>query len=132
MSYVGVDWSNPFSWPGPSGFLYRHNEAYNSLVGGMFGYNQYRNTRASASAQMNYDAYLKAGNERALRDWHRNVPGKEIAYPEFSYPGQIYRADTAIARAGFDYSNASSNYYGNLPYRTAGLYGLAGRMSRYL
>lgn len=97
-----------------------------------FGYTQYENTQNSLSAQMDYEQYLKAGNERALRDWHKNLPGREIKYPEFSYAGQIYRSNTSIARAGFDYDTASANYYGNLPYRSAGLYGIVGKLSRSL
>lgn len=96
------------------------------------GRKQRDNTQASLQAQIDYEQYLKRGNERALADWHRNVPGRQIRYPEFSYPGQIYRADTSIARAGFDYSTADANYYGNLPYRAGGLYGIAGRVSRTL
>lgn len=96
------------------------------------GYTQMRNTQKSLSAQMNYDQYLAEGNKRALADWHKNVPGRGIKYPEFSYPGQIYRADTSIARAGLDYSTAGANYYGNLPYRAGGLYGIGSRVSRRL
>lgn len=103
-------------------------------VQNMFGYTQMRNVEKSTTAQIDYEQYLKGGNERALADWYKNVgsQGRTIKYPEFSYAGQIYRGDTAIARAGFDYSNAAANYYGNLPYRTAGLYGIAGKLSRTL
>lgn len=103
------------------------------FAGGMFtGRNQMLNAQASAQAQIDYEQYLKRGNERALADWHRNLPGRKIRYPEFSYPGQIYRSNTAIARAGFDYDNAYANYIGNLPYRTAGLYGVGSKLSRTL
>lgn len=96
------------------------------------GYTQMRNTQKSLSAQMNYDQYLAEGNKRALADWSRNVPGRTIKYPEFSYAGQIMRANTSLARAGLDYSTSSANYYGNLPYRAGGLYGIGSRMSRRL
>lgn len=97
-----------------------------------FGRQAMKNTQASLSAQMAYDQYLKMGNERALRDWHKNVSNRRIAYPELSYAGQIYRANTSISRAGFDYSTADANYWGNLPYRSAGLYGIASRLTRSL
>lgn len=92
------------------------------------------NTQASLQAQIDYEQYLRAGNERALADWQRNVgsQGRTIQYPELSYAGQIYRADTSIARAGFDYDTAYTNYLGNLPYRTAGLYGISSKLSRTL
>lgn len=102
-------------------------------VGGMFtGRTQMKNTQASIQAQIDYEQYLKAGNERALRDWHKNVPGRYIKYPEFSYAGQIYRADTSIASAGFNYDNAFANYVGSFPYKSAGLYGIGSRLSRSL
>ena len=98
----------------------------------IFGRTQMENTQKSLQAQIDYDEYLKAGNRRALEDWHRNLPGRTIKYPEFSYAGQIRRADTSIARAHFDYNTAGANYYGNLPYRAAGLYGIGSRFSRTL
>lgn len=88
------------------------------------GYTQYKNQQASSKATIDYEQYLKAGNERALRDWHKNVKGRTIKYPEFSYPGAIYRSDTSIATAGFSYDNAYANYSGNLGRRAYGLYGL--------
>lgn len=96
----------------------------------LLGYTQMKNTQASTTAQMDYEQYLKAGNERALADWHKNVPNREIKYPEFSYPGQIYRADTALTRAGLDYDTSRANYTGNLLYRSAGLYGIGTRLFR--
>lgn len=115
-------------------FVYSRDNPYSwrNLIKDVLGYNQYRNTQASLEAQMNYEQYLKAGNERALADWHRNLPGREIRYPEFSYSGQIYRANTSLARAGFDYDTARSNFVGNLPYRATGLYGISSRLSRTL
>lgn len=96
------------------------------------GKTQRDNTQASLQAQIDYEQYLKQGNERALADWHKNVPGREIRYPELSYAGQIRRADTSITRAGLDYSTADANYYGNLLYRGAGLYGISSRVARTL
>lgn len=115
--------------------LYRDLQAYAGpmkLEQMLTGRTQMRNTQKALTAQMNYDQYLAKGNERALADWHKNVPGREIVYPEFSYAGQIYRANTSIARAGLDYDTAGANYVGNLPYRAGGLYGVASRSSRRL
>lgn len=118
----------------PYRFLYDsdYRNAWIQFGGMISGKTQRDNTQASLQAQIDYEQYLKAGNERALRDWHKNVPGRTIKYPELSYAGQIRRADTSIARAGFDYNTADANYYGNLPYRAAGLYGIFGRLSRSL
>lgn len=98
------------------------------------GEEQMENTQESLQQQIDYEQYLKAGNERALADWNKNVgsQGKTIKYPELSYAGQIRRADTSIARAGLDYDTAAANYYGNVLYRGAGLYGIGGRFSRFL
>lgn len=96
------------------------------------GRQQMENTQASLQKQIDYEQYLKAGNERALADWHKNVPNRQIRYPELSYAGQIRRADTSIARAGLDYDTASANYYGNVLYRGAGLYGIGSRLTRFL
>lgn len=115
--------------------LYRDVTAYlphRRIEDALTGRTQMRNTQKALTAQIDYEQYLKKGNERALADWHRNVPGRTIKYPEFSYPGQIRRADTSITRAGLDYSTAGANYYGNLAYRVGGLYGISARASRRL
>lgn len=109
-----------------------YNNHFYKIGSMLSGKTQRDNTQASLQAQIDYDQYLRAGNQRALADWHRNLPGRSIKYPEFSYAGQIRRADTSIARAGFDYNTADANYYGNLPYRAAGLYGIFSRVSRTL
>lgn len=98
----------------------------------MLGYEQMKNTQNSLQAQIDYEQYLKRGNERALADWHRNLPGRTIRYPELSYLGQIMRANTSIARAGFDYDTAYANYISNLPFRGAGLYNVARGLYRSL
>lgn len=98
----------------------------------VLGYTQYKNTQASLSAQMDYEQYLKSANERAYADWQRNVPNRSIKYPEFSYLGQIRKADTSIAAAGFSYDNAYSNYIGGLANRSLGLYSVPGRLYRNL
>lgn len=102
------------------------------VISPMIGYNQMKNTQASLQKQIDYEQYIRAGNERALSDWHKNVPGRSIKYPEFSYSGQVQRANTSIARAGFDYATADANYSGNTPYRVAGLYGIGSRVARML
>lgn len=115
---------------------WRWENFYNDYLKGyaekLLGYTQMKNTQDSLNAQIAYEQYLKQGNERALADWHKNVPNRQIRYPELSYAGQIRRADTSITRAMLDYSTADANYYGNLPYRTVGLYGIGSRLSRYL
>lgn len=111
---------------------YLYNTYLKDFTEQMLGYKQMKNTQASLNAQIAYEQYLAEGNRRALADWHKNVPGRTIKYPEFSYPGQIVRANTSIARAGLDYSTAGANYYGNLPYRGAGLYGIGSRLFRRL
>lgn len=109
-----------------------YNNHYYKFGSMLSGRTQMQNTQNSLQSQIAYEQYLKEGNRRALADWHKNVPGRTIRYPELSYAGQIHRADTSIARAGFDYNTASANYYGNLPYRAAGLYGIFSRASRSL
>lgn len=93
---------------------------------------QYKNTIASNQAQIDYNEYLREGNERALRDWQKNVPNRTIKYPELSYAGAIYRSDTGTARAMYDNDSAVANYYGNLGFRLAGLYGISSRVSRWM
>lgn len=116
--------------------LYRDVQAYvqpwSKIEQMMTGRTQMRNTQKALQTQIDYEQYLRQGNERALADWHKNVPGREIKYPEFSYAGQIRRADTSITRAGLDYNTAYANYTGNLPYRAGGLYGLGSRLFRTL
>ena len=118
--------SNPLFWRAVK-------QGYTNIPS-IFGLTQKQNTQASLQSQIDYEQYLKEGNRRALADWNRLVgsKGRTIRYPEFSYAGQIRRADTSISRAGFDYSTADANYWGNLPYRAAGLYGIASRLSRTL
>lgn len=96
---------------------------------------QYRDLqKESYNEQIAYEEYLRQGNIRAYNDWQKNVgsQGRTIRYPELSYPGQIHRSDTAIARNLLDYSTADSNFISNLPYRTVGLYSIGGRLSRTL
>lgn len=111
-------------------WTYNNPLAY--VFGSIFGYNQQKAMQASARSQQDYEAYLKKANLKAYEQWKKNVPGRSIANPEFSYPGQAYRSSTAYTRAGYDYVNAGYNYYGNLPYRGAGLFGITSKFSRYL
>lgn len=96
------------------------------------GYTQMKNTQESLKAQIGYEQYIRQANERALRDWNRNVgsKGRIIRYPEFSYAGQIARSNTSIATAGFSYDNAYANYTGGLLNKSMGLYGVSGRLYR--
>lgn len=102
------------------------------ILSGLLGYTQTENEKASNQAQIDYNEYLKAGYLRAYEDWKKNVPNREIKYPEFTYPGNIYRTDTASARAMFDYDTAGANFYGRSLYGTLGLYGVGSRVTRWL
>lgn len=98
------------------------------------GRRQKENTQQSVAYQISYNDYLVRSNARAYRDWQKNVGryGRKIKYPGLSYPGQIYKANTATARAMLDADTASANYYGNLPFRLAGVYGITSRLSRWI
>lgn len=118
-----------------------HKPIYNQMLSGitkfgrdLLGYSQWQNSRKSYQAQIDYEEYLRNANQRALDNWNRTYgrKGLTIKYPEFSYPGQIARSNTAIARNMLDYSSADSNMYGNVFYRTAGLYGISGSLFRHL
>lgn len=109
------------------------------VFGSLFGYNQYKATEASTKKQIDYNEYLKKGNIRAQQDWNKNVGSKGVAgshptikYPELSYAGRIAQANTGSARAMYDAYTASANYYGNLPYRAGGLFGISSRISRWI
>lgn len=112
-------------------FLYKNWYPFRA-ISGLVGYDQTRATIESNKAQIAYDEYLRAGNERAYNDWKKNVPGREIRYPELSYPGAVYRADTGIARSNYSNDSAYASNYRSLVYGTAGLYGVAGRAMRSL
>lgn len=53
----------------------------------------------SQSKQRDLYRYQRNAYERQDRDWHRNVPGREIRYPELSYPGHIRTLDTGISQS---------------------------------
>lgn len=120
-----------------TGYKTPYSRFINSLASygrDLLGYNQWQNSKKSYETQIAYEQYIKAANQRALDNWNRTYGSKglTIKYPEFSFAGQIARADTAIARNMLDYASADSNYYGNLPYRTSGLYGIGSRLFRTL
>lgn len=100
----------------------------------LLGYTQTKKAQDSETAQIRYNDYLKAGFQRQYDDWQKNVGkyGRTIRYPEISYPGQMYRTDTATARAMYDYDIAGSNFYGRSLYSSAGLYGIGSRVTRWL
>lgn len=102
----------------------------------MTGFKQNYNTQLSTKKQIDYNEYLNAGNQRAIDDWNNTIGkkghGRTIRYPELSYAGAVARANTGSYRAMYDASNSSANYYGNLPYRGLGLYGVGSRVSRWL
>lgn len=93
--------------------------------------------------------YQRGGYERQLRDWHKNVPGRSIRYPEFSYPGHIRALDTGISQSyaasigsashmvgtvgSLGYRRSSESYYQSGFNRARSLFGQStGRSSRYL
>lgn len=114
--------------------LLGYNDAQIDLGWTLLGGYSAQNQQKSYTKQIDYENYLKSANQRALDDWNKNVgyKGRSIKYPELSYSGQINRSNTAIARNELDYANAGASYLSNLPYRTAGLYGIAGKLSRTL
>lgn len=103
-------------------------------MGYISGYKQYKNTQRSVQAQISYNDYISRGNARAYADWKKNVgsKGRTIRYPELSYSGRIYQASTGSTRAMYDSDNAYGNFIGNVGYRTAGLYGITSKLSRWL
>lgn len=124
---------------GPISLLYNGKNNYSRQVNAIWdwidtatGKKQMDYIQQSNQTQIDYNNYLARGNERALADWHKNVPGREIKYPELSYAGAIYRANTGSARSMYDNDIASANYSGNLAFRLAGLYGIGSRLARWM
>lgn len=98
----------------------------------VLGYNQKELTQDSINEQIGYEQYLRAGYERQLADWNKNVgsKGRTIRYPELAFAGKIRGIDTAVTRLGLDYDIASANYSGNLVNKSMGLYSVPGRLYR--
>lgn len=111
---------------------------WNHYAGYVTGRRQYENTEKSNQAEIDYLNYQKQAYERQLSDWHRNVPNRQIAYPELSYPGAIRGIDTGITRLGYGTNSAYANYVGHMANfalgfaRGAGLYKVSGRANRRL
>lgn len=94
----------------------------------------------SQSKQRELYRYQRGGYERALADWHKNVRGRSIRYPEQSYAGHIRALDTGISQSyasGFGTASrlvgqfAGGTLYGRNHARS--LYSKSvGRTSRYL
>lgn len=129
------------SWyrQGPFPLLYNGTNNYSRQVNAVWdwldratGKKQMEYIQQSNQAQIDYNTYLANGNARAYADWKKGFPGKEIRYPELSYPGAIYRANTGSARSMLDSDIASANYTGNLAFRLAGLYGIGSRVARWM
>lgn len=104
------------------------------LLADMTGYTQYQNTKSSNQRQIDYNDYMSGGNSRAYQDWLKNVgsKGRTIRYPELSYPGAMLGYSTGSARAMYNSDTAFANFTGHLPYKSAGLYGIGSRVSRWL
>lgn len=102
---------------------------------------RYGSNMYSELKQREFYKYQKNAYERQLEDWHRNVPGREIRYPELSFPGRIRAADLGLsqsyARSYSHTANAVSSI-GSLGFSAQrsvarSLYGRStGRSSRYL
>lgn len=91
----------------------------------------------SQSKQRDFYRYQKAGYERQLSDWHRNVPGREIRYPELSYPGHIRALDTGISQSYASSVSSAAGLAGNLAAgygyaRHGGLFNSTFKSSRWL
>lgn len=119
-----------------SAIPYVFSNAYGSgfwtRVKDFWGYNQKEYNKEQTANTIALNEYLRGGYERQLRDWHRNVPNRQIKYPELSYAGQIYSLNTGNANASLGYDITASNYNSNLYGRAFGLYGIGGKFSRYL
>lgn len=81
--------------------------------------------------------YQKAGYERQLADWKRNVPGRQIRYPELSYPGHIRAADTGISQSYASSVSTAAGLAGNFATgygyaRHNGLFNSTFKSSRWL
>lgn len=117
-------------------FAYMFSNAYGTgfwnTVKDFWGYNQKEANKQQTMNTIDYNEYLKRGYERQLADWKKNVPNRTIRYPELSFPGHIRGLDTGSVNALLGYDITSSNYNSNLYGRAYGLYGVGGRLSRYI
>lgn len=131
---MSIDLNSLYNAGKTAALILGHNPAAIDVGWTVMGGYSAQNQQNSYNEQIAYEQYLKKGNERAYYDWQKNVgsKGRTIRYPELSYPGQIARSDTSIARNQFDYANAGASYLSNFPYRSAGLYGIGGKLSRTL
>lgn len=92
----------------------------------------------SQSRQRELYRYQRGGYERQLRDWHKNVPGRKIRYPEQSYPGHIRSLDTGISQSYASSAGSVAGFTRNLTAgygyaRSGGLFGKTpSRTSRWL
>ena len=124
------DYASKFS---PAALLYNtYVNNRRTLLSDVTGKTERDNSQQIQRNQIDYNEYLRQANERALADWHRHVPNREIKYPEFSYAGQIYAASKNIANSGLTYDSASANYNRNVAYRYAGLYGISSKFARFM
>lgn len=53
----------------------------------------------SQSQQRDLYRYQRNAYVRQEKDWHKNVPGRSIRYPELSYSGHIRALDTGISQS---------------------------------
>lgn len=115
-----------------------YRDFWNHYAGYVTGRRQYENTQKSNQAEIDYLQYQKRAYERQLADWHKNVPNRQIVYPELSYAGAIRGINTGITRLGYGTDSAYANYVGHMAntamgiVRGAGLYKVPGRTYRRL
>lgn len=67
----------------------------------------------SQTKQRQLYRYQKQGYERQLADWHKNIPGRTIRYPELSYPGRIRALDTGISQSYASSVGSFASFAGN-------------------
>lgn len=91
----------------------------------------------SQAKQRDLYRYQRGGYERQLQDWHKNVSGRSIRYPETSYEGHIRALNTGISQSyastlgsigrslGFAGGSALAYQHGVSRNRSRGLYSLS-------
>lgn len=131
---MSVDYDRLYNAGRSAAKLLGYSDPYLDAADLFNGWRKYHDTVKSNQVQINYNEYMKAGNQRALNDWQKlyGSKGLSIKYPEFSYAGSIAGYDAGISRSYIANDIAGSNLVGGLPYKGAGLYGVAGRAVRRL
>lgn len=95
------------------------------------GWRSYHDKKRSNEIQIDYNTMMANANQRAYNDWIKNVR-KTMRYPELSYAGAVAGYNSGSSRAYISSDIAGADTVGSLPYRGAGLYGIASRAFRSL